>query len=181
MRSSTGRCAIAGSSWRSASLMLGSTFIVNKYIGRDWMPQEDQNELWRLARTAGRLFARGNRETDARSRRDKLEKIPGVIAVIPSSSNGFIERVTMAQHHGAAEAAAIERDEIGVMGQKVRDDHPRLRFCPAADHVPERAGRTRHVRADSRSAAGSRHAPPGGVWPSRHQRRDDAGARRSPT
>ena len=24
---------------------LGSTFIVNRYIGRDWMPQEDQNEL----------------------------------------------------------------------------------------------------------------------------------------
>ena len=24
---------------------LGSTFVVNKYIGRDWMPQEDQSEL----------------------------------------------------------------------------------------------------------------------------------------
>ena len=24
---------------------LGSTFVVNRYIGRDWMPQEDQSEL----------------------------------------------------------------------------------------------------------------------------------------
>src|SRR4051794_18215490 len=26
-------------------ITLGSTFIINKYIGRDWMPQEDQSEL----------------------------------------------------------------------------------------------------------------------------------------
>jgi multidrug efflux pump subunit AcrB len=26
-------------------LVFSSTFVVNRYIGRDWMPQEDQSEL----------------------------------------------------------------------------------------------------------------------------------------
>jgi hydrophobic/amphiphilic exporter-1 (mainly G- bacteria), HAE1 family len=97
---------------------LGSTFIVNRYIGRDWMPQEDQNELgvW-LELPEGSSVEATKKLTLEIGR--KLNEIPGVNAVIASSSSGFLERVTVSQLTLLLDEPS-KRDEIGVMGQKVR-------------------------------------------------------------
>jgi hydrophobic/amphiphilic exporter-1 (mainly G- bacteria), HAE1 family len=98
---------------------LGSTFVVNKYIGRDWMPQEDQSELgiWLELPEGSSIEAT---EKLAMEVGKKLEKLPGVRAVVTQSSNTFIERVTMAQVTLLLDDPS-RRDEIGVMGQKVRE------------------------------------------------------------
>ncbi len=100
-------------------MTLGSTFIVNRYIGRDWMPQEDQNELgvW-LELPEGSSIEATKKLTLEIGR--KLDKLPGVTAVIASSSNTFIERVTISQLTLLLDDPS-KRDEIGVMGQKVRE------------------------------------------------------------
>jgi HAE1 family hydrophobic/amphiphilic exporter-1 len=97
---------------------LGSTFIVNRYIGRDWMPQEDQNELgvW-LELPEGSSVEATKKLTLEIGR--KLEQLPGVNAVVASSSSGFLERVTISQLTLLLDDPS-KRDEIGVMGQKVR-------------------------------------------------------------
>jgi HAE1 family hydrophobic/amphiphilic exporter-1 len=97
---------------------LGSTFIVNRYIGRDWMPQEDQNELgvWLELPEGSSIEATKNLTLEIGH---KLDKIPGVKAVIASSSSGFLERVTVSQLTLLLDDPS-KRDEIGVMGQKVR-------------------------------------------------------------
>jgi HAE1 family hydrophobic/amphiphilic exporter-1 len=59
----------------------------------------------------------------------KLEKIPGVIAVLPQSSTGFVERVTIA-YITLLLKPADERDNILVMGQRVRQitsEYPHVR------------------------------------------------------
>ena len=98
---------------------LGSTFVVNKYIGRDWMPQEDQSELgiWLELPEGSSIEATEKLAIEAGK---KLEKLPGVRAVVTQSSNTFIERVTMAQITLLLDDPS-KRDEIGVMGQKVRE------------------------------------------------------------
>jgi HAE1 family hydrophobic/amphiphilic exporter-1 len=100
-------------------LTLGSTFVVNKYIGRDWMPQEDQSELgiWLELPEGSSIEATEKLSIEVGR---KLEKIPGVKAVIVQSSNTFIERVTMSQVTLLLDEPS-KRDEIGVMGQKVRE------------------------------------------------------------
>jgi HAE1 family hydrophobic/amphiphilic exporter-1 len=97
---------------------LGSTFIVNRYIGRDWMPQEDQNELgvWLELPEGSSIEATKKLTLEIGQ---KLDKIPGVNAVIASSSSGFLERVTVSQLTLLLDEPS-KRDEIGVMGQKVR-------------------------------------------------------------
>jgi len=97
---------------------LGSTFIINKYLGRDWMPQEDQSELgiWIELPEGSSL-----QETEkvALGLSKKLEAVPGVRAVIPGMSGSFINRVTMAFITVLLDDPS-ERDSIEVMGQKVR-------------------------------------------------------------
>jgi HAE1 family hydrophobic/amphiphilic exporter-1 len=79
-----------------AAGVFASTFVVSRYIGRDWMPQEDQNELgiW-LELPEGTSVDETERVTLAMAR--ELAKIPGVIAVNPQSSNGFVSRVNQSQ------------------------------------------------------------------------------------
>jgi len=98
---------------------LGSTFVVNRYIGRDWMPQEDQNELgiWLELPEGSSIEATKKLTLEIGH---KLEKLPGVKAVVASSSNTFIERVTISQLTLLLDEPS-KRDEIGVMGQKVRE------------------------------------------------------------
>jgi hydrophobic/amphiphilic exporter-1 (mainly G- bacteria), HAE1 family len=98
---------------------LGSTFIINKYIGRDWMPQEDQNELsiWlELPEGTSLEVTEKLALTVAR----KLEQIPGVKAVVPASSGSFISRVTMAFVTVLLDPPD-QRADIGTMGQNVRE------------------------------------------------------------
>lgn len=75
------------------TLTFGSTFVLNRFIGRDWMPQEDQSEIGlSLELPEGSSLAATERVTRELAR--KISKVPGVIEVIPTSS-GFIDRVQM--------------------------------------------------------------------------------------
>lgn len=96
----------------------GSTFVLNKYIGRDWMPQEDQNELgiW-LELPEGSSLEATERLTLQMAK--KLEKIDGVTTVIPQSAM-FLDRVTQS-YTTILLKPADERASITQMGQLVRD------------------------------------------------------------
>lgn len=97
---------------------LGSTFVLNKYIGRDWMPQEDQSELgvW-LELPEGASLEATESVTMELSRR--LEKIDGVIAVVPQSSL-FLDRVTQS-FITVLLKPPDQRAHIETMGQKARE------------------------------------------------------------
>jgi hydrophobic/amphiphilic exporter-1 (mainly G- bacteria), HAE1 family len=100
-----------------AALTFASTFVVYRFIGRDWMPQEDQNELSvSIELPEGTSINETERVTLEMAR--KIEKIPGVIAVIPQTQ-GFLDRVTMAQTTILLKDST-ERDDIATMGQRVR-------------------------------------------------------------
>jgi HAE1 family hydrophobic/amphiphilic exporter-1 len=72
-----------------------STVPLYRTIGRDWMPQEDQSELGlSVELPEGSSLAATERLTLDMAR--KIEKVPGVIAVVPSS-HSFMDRVQMAQ------------------------------------------------------------------------------------
>jgi len=101
-----------------AAGVFASTFVVSKYIGRDWMPQEDQNELgiW-LELPEGTSVDETERVTLEMAK--KLAKIPGVIAVNPQSSNGFVSRVNQSQTTMLLKPEG-ERANIQEMGKLVR-------------------------------------------------------------
>ncbi len=105
---------------------LGSTFILNKYIGRDWMPQEDQNELgiW-LELPEGASLEATESVTMELSRR--LEKIDGVIAVVPQSSL-FLDRVTQS-FITVLLKPPDQRANIETMGQKARETMKDLAYA----------------------------------------------------
>lgn len=76
-------------------VVFSSTFPLYQTIGRDWMPQEDQSELGLSLETPeGTSLEATERVTLEIAR--KVENIPGIIAVIPSSSP-FLDRVQQAQ------------------------------------------------------------------------------------
>lgn len=77
------------------AITFASTFPLYRNIGRDWMPQEDQSELGlQFEMPEGSSLEATERV--ALEVAKKVEKVPGVITVVPSSS-GFIDRVTMAR------------------------------------------------------------------------------------
>jgi HAE1 family hydrophobic/amphiphilic exporter-1 len=97
---------------------LGSTFIVNRYIGRDWMPQEDQSELGiSLELPEGSSLEATEKLALEVSR--KLAKIPGVRAVVTQSSTMIIDRVTMCTLTLLLDDPSTRQD-ITAMGQHVR-------------------------------------------------------------
>lgn len=95
-----------------------STYVLYQRIGRDWMPQEDQSELglW-MEMPEGSSLDLTERTSLELAR--KLEQIPGVIAVVPSSGN-FVERVTFS-FSTILLAPQNQRADIGTMGEKVRE------------------------------------------------------------
>ena len=97
---------------------LGSTYFLYDKIGKDWMPQEDQNELGIFIETAEGTSLEGT-EKVALAMSKKLEKIDGVTAVVPATA-GFLQRVTMAQIYVFLKPQG-ERASITEMGQKVRE------------------------------------------------------------
>lgn len=73
-------------------LTFSSTFYLNQMIGRDWMPQEDQSELSVYSELPeGSSLALTERTTLNMAK--AVEKIPGVRAVVPSTST-MMDRVT---------------------------------------------------------------------------------------
>lgn len=100
-----------------AILTFASTFVVSRFIGRDWMPQEDQNELSvSLELPEGSSINETERVTLEMCRR--LAAVPGVTTVIPQT-HGFSGRVTQAEITLLLKDVT-ERDDITTMGQKVR-------------------------------------------------------------
>ena len=97
---------------------LGSTYFLYDRIGKDWMPQEDQNELGVFIETSEGTSLEGT-EKIALAISKKLEKIDGVTAVVPSTA-GFLQRVTMA-YINVYLKPQDQRAPITEMGQKVRD------------------------------------------------------------
>lgn len=97
---------------------LGSTYFINQQLGRDWMPQEDQSELgmW-LEMPEGTSLEATERVTLALAK--KIEVIPGVRAVVPTSSQ-FMDRVTMS-FITVLLHPTDQRADIATMGQKVRE------------------------------------------------------------
>jgi hydrophobic/amphiphilic exporter-1 (mainly G- bacteria), HAE1 family len=96
-----------------------STFYLNKMIGRDWMPQEDQSELSVYSELPeGSSLALTERTTLNMVK--AVEKIPGVRAVVPTSSTMMSERVTMSSITILLDPTN-QRAPIGEMGQKVRE------------------------------------------------------------
>lgn len=114
-------------------LVFCSTFVVNRYIGRDWMPQEDQNELAvNLEMPEGSSLAATEKTSLEMAQR--IEKIDGVVAVLPQTNTGFMDRVNMANITVLLKPTN-ERADILTMGQKVREitrdymfARPRLTF-----------------------------------------------------
>lgn len=98
--------------------VLGSTFIVNQYIGRDWMPQEDQSELstWMEMPEGTSLEATEKAALDMAKR---IGAIDGVIAVLPRTSN-FMDKVNQAEATVLLKPEG-QRPDIVTMGQKVRE------------------------------------------------------------
>lgn len=99
-------------------LTLGSTYFLYDRIGKDWMPQEDQNELGVFIETPEGTSLDGT-ERVALALARKYEKIPGVIAVVPATA-GFLQRVTMAYISVYLKPQG-ERASITEMGQLVRE------------------------------------------------------------
>ncbi|WP_155121540.1 efflux RND transporter permease subunit [Bryobacter aggregatus] len=99
-------------------LTLGSTYFLYDRIGKDWMPQEDQNELGVFIETAEGTSLEGT-EKVALALSKKFEAIDGVTAVVPSTA-GFLQRVTMAYIYVFLKPQD-QRGSITEMGQKVRD------------------------------------------------------------
>jgi HAE1 family hydrophobic/amphiphilic exporter-1 len=95
----------------------GSTFIISKHIGRDWMPQEDQSEL-QLWLELPEGYSLEATEKVAVEVANRIEKVPGVTAVIPASSS-FMQRVTMAFMTILLEGPE-ERGDINEMASRVR-------------------------------------------------------------
>jgi HAE1 family hydrophobic/amphiphilic exporter-1 len=99
-------------------LTLGSTFVINKYIGRDWMPQEDQSELGIFVELPeGSSLELNERVTVEMCR--KLEEIPGVRFAVPATSQ-FMDRVTMSYSYVLLDPPD-KRPGIEIMGQRVRE------------------------------------------------------------
>ncbi len=101
------------------AITFASTFVINRYIGRDWMPPEDQNELSVSLELPEGSSVDATEKTTLEIAR-KIEKVPGVITVVPTTSNGFVDRVNTS-NITVLLAPANVRDNIVDMGQHVRE------------------------------------------------------------
>ncbi|MCC6586657.1 MAG: efflux RND transporter permease subunit [Bryobacterales bacterium] len=99
-------------------LTLGSTYYINKYIGRDWMPQEDQSELGLFIELPEGSSLEATEKT-ALLMAKQIEKVPGVSLVVPKSSM-FMDRVTQAFLTILLDDQE-KRADIQTMAQNIRD------------------------------------------------------------
>ncbi|MEX2262321.1 MAG: efflux RND transporter permease subunit [Bryobacteraceae bacterium] len=109
-----------------------STFVLNKYVGRDWMPQEDQSELSVFLELpeGSSLEATENVTLEMASR---IEKIPGVTGMLPQTST-FSNRVNMSYSTILLDDPT-KRGDINTMASKIREvlrdyayTRPRINF-----------------------------------------------------
>ena len=113
--------------------VFGSTFIVNKYVGRDWMPQEDQARLGVALEMPEGYSLDATEKTAVEMGRKIQEHVPEVIAVVPASM-GFMNRVTMSDMTLLLKDQS-ERGDINQVAAKIREvtslypqTRPRINF-----------------------------------------------------
>jgi hydrophobic/amphiphilic exporter-1 (mainly G- bacteria), HAE1 family len=99
------------------TLTFASTFVLARHIGRDWMPQEDQSELGVSFEMPEGSSLEATEQMALELGR-KVEKIPGVVTVVPASA-GFIDRVTMARMTVLL-APPNERGSLNEIAQQIR-------------------------------------------------------------
>ncbi len=161
-------------------ITFASTVPLYRTIGRDWMPQEDQSELGlSLEMPEGSSLDATERVALELSR--KIEKVPGVRAVVPSSGHmGGSSRVAQAQIMILL-APPNERDPERDRSQDSGHHAPGICSHPPRLEVPERIGRARYVLADSRFVAGPGSAKAlSGRQGNSQQADDPAGSGRRP-
>lgn len=114
-----------------------STFPLYQTIGRDWMPQEDQSELGLSLETPeGTSLEATERVTLEMAR--KIEKVPGVIGIVPSSSP-FLDRVQQAQMTILL-APTSERGPLNAVANQVRDAIKEYAYLRPALRFPNALG-----------------------------------------
>jgi len=95
-----------------------STFVVYRFIGRDWMPQEDQSELSvSIELPVGTSI--NETERVALEMAKRIRAVPGV-RYVTAGSSGFLGMVTMASMTVLLDPPG-ERADIMQMGQLVRN------------------------------------------------------------
>jgi HAE1 family hydrophobic/amphiphilic exporter-1 len=100
-----------------AIIVFCSTYFLYGRIGRDWMPQEDQNELSVYLETPEGYSLEGTERVALEIAR-KVEQVDGVRVVVPMTST-HMDRVTMA-YLTVLLKPTNERADIEEMGQRVR-------------------------------------------------------------
>jgi hydrophobic/amphiphilic exporter-1 (mainly G- bacteria), HAE1 family len=95
-----------------------STFPLYQNIGRDWMPQEDQSELGISMETPEGTSLEATERVALEVAR-KIEKVPGVIGIVPSSA-AFLDRVQQAQMTILL-APPSERGPLNNVANQIRD------------------------------------------------------------
>ncbi len=113
-------------------LTFSSTYFLNDMVKRDWMPQEDQSELGLFVELPEGSSLQST-EAVSREMAKRIEKVPGVILVVPKSA-GFVDRVTMA-FFTILLAPQDKRENIETMAQRIRESireyahlRPRISF-----------------------------------------------------
>ncbi len=113
--------------------VFASTFYINKYVGRDWMPQEDQARLGVQTEMPEGYSLEATEKTNVEMGRQIQEHVPEVIAVIPATM-GFLNRVTMTDMTLLLKDPS-ERGNINEVAAKVRQvtnlypqTRPRINF-----------------------------------------------------
>jgi len=100
-------------------MVFASTFVVNKYVGRDWMPPEDQSELglWVELPEGSSLALTESTVLEIAGRLQR--EVPGVLSVVPMVETNFLARVNSA-FMTILLKPTDERASIGEMGTQVR-------------------------------------------------------------
>jgi hydrophobic/amphiphilic exporter-1 (mainly G- bacteria), HAE1 family len=120
-------------------MVFSSTFVINQYIGRDWMPNDDQNEL-QLFMEMPEGSSVDATEKVARQVAARVEKIPGVTTVAPSSMGGG--------GRGSGTMASLlillkdpsERGDINQMAGRIRQELREFAFARPRISFPNALG-----------------------------------------
>ena len=135
--------------------VFASTFPLADHIGRDFLPQDDQNELMVTSELPEGSSLEATEKFGLRWPR-RSNKIPGVIAVIPQSSPRMA-RVSMAFFNVLLKPAD-ERGDINQMAVKVRQVlYPEFAYGRPRINFPNLLGGMDSFAPIRGHAAGTRH------------------------
>ena len=129
-----------------------STFVLYRYIGRDWMPQEDQNEL-----NAGLELPEGTsiEETERVTMDCQEDHGDRRRRCRDPHDTRLLGTRQQRQHRDSPQTGERARSDSGDGRTGARGDAP-LRLRPPACFVPQHSGRARNVFSDPGDAAWTR-------------------------